>query len=304
MKKKDIILISIIVILIVIIIGLLIYINHKNTSNIQENIIEAEVLATGTDYLLVTTEEEIDYVIDTKDVNYQVGDILKIELTNIKENKMPIEATANKITKIEDTTSENSVEDDQAEKITAPEENIETNQNNTSITSQTTNSQNSNTENSTEDDIIAYFSSLETKIANYKENEAIGQTIKANFITCIDFIFYEGTIDGKTFQELSDSAKIKVIEIALSIDEKIDSKFPGYKDSIASSYQNIKSKLIEKYLDVTTSICERDQDLCTSAKESFRTLKNSFNITWSIIKSLAGKGTTKLKDWYEIWRYS
>ena len=61
--------------------------------------------------------------------------------------------------------------------------------------------------------------------------------------------------------------------------------------------------MVEKYLETTTKICESDQELCKNAKAGFQDLKTNFGITWDIIKSIAGKGTTKLKNWYEIWRY-
>ena len=81
--------------------------------------------------------------------------------------------------------------------------------------------------------------------------------------------------------------KLKVLSLALSIDSKIEEKFPDYKDSISSKYQNIKSNIIEKYLEITTNICNNDEDLCVTAKEGFADLKVNFGITWDIIKELA-----------------
>ena len=78
MKKKDLIFISTIIILITIIIILLIYYNKKEQLPEKEKTIEAEVLAIGEDYLLVTTKDDIDYVVYTKDLDYKVGDGLKL----------------------------------------------------------------------------------------------------------------------------------------------------------------------------------------------------------------------------------
>lgn len=272
----------------------------------KERSIEAEVLAIGEDYLLVTTEDDIDYVVNTKDLDYKVGDSLKIDLKDIDEDKMPIEATAKNITiltEIENNT--NKVEDDQEDKVVPPEDTQETKENNNS-TQTTTPTQNTPTvQEYSEEEIISYFDDLDVQITNYNNNDStLGQTIKSKFVKCIDFIFYGDTIGGKTFNELTNTAKLKIIKIALSIDSKIDSKFPRYKDSISSTYQNIKTKLIEKYLDITTTICNNDPELCINAKEGFKDLKSSFGLTWDIIKDLAGKGTTKLKNWYEIWRYN
>lgn len=296
MKKKDIILISIIIILLIVIVGLLIYFNNTESKNIKELTIEAEVLIKADDYLIVTTDDEEDYVINTKDVNYNVGDRLKLELTDVDEDKMPIEATAKKITVIKEIDSK--VEDNQDEKVVPPEEDTTSNPNNGNTINTT------ETQNYTEEDVIEYFNSLDAELTNYKDDETLSRKIKTNFVKCIDFIFYGGTIGGKTFNELSNSAKLTIIKLALSIDNKIDSIFPGYKDTISTSYQNIKNKLIEKYLDITTTICTNDKDLCINAKEGFKELKASFGLTWNTIKSLAGQGTEKLKNWYEIWRYN
>ena len=89
----------------------------------------------------------------------------------------------------------------------------------------------------------------------------------------------------------------------MNIDEKIETKFPEYKESISSTYQNIKSKIVKKYLETTTNICNNDKDLCKTAKEGFSNLKEKFGLTWDFIKDLTGDGISKLKDWYEIWKY-
>ncbi len=308
MKKKDIILISIITVLTIIIIFLVVHIlTTKNTTNTT---IEGEVLAKGTDYILLTTDDSTDYIINTKDTDYSEGDKIKVETKKVSKNKSPIEVTPEKITIIEK--KENTkIEDNQKDKITVPTENTQDNQTTTEENNQ--NNQTSNNtqtiqstteENYSEDDVVNYFNDLDNNLTTYSDNdETLKNKIKTNFVKCIDFIFYGKEIGGKTFAELSNNAKIKILKIAFSIDSKIDSKIPGYKDTISSAYHNIKSKLVEKYLETTTKICESDQELCKNAKAGFQDLKTNFGITWDIIKSIAGKGTTKLKNWYEIWRY-
>lgn len=308
MKKKDIILISIITVLTIIIIFLVVHI--LTTKNITNTTIEGEVLAKGNDYILLTTDDSTDYIINTKDTDYSEGDKIKVETKKVSKNKSPIEVTPEKITIIEK--KENTkIEDNQKDKITVPTENTQDNQTTTEENNQ--NNQTSNNtqtiqstteENYSEDDVVNYFNDLDNNLTTYSDNdETLKNKIKTNFVKCIDFIFYGKEIGGKTFAELSNSAKIKILKIAFSIDSKIDSKIPGYKDTISSAYHNIKSKLVEKYLETTTKICESDQELCKNAKAGFQDLKTNFGITWDIIKSIAGKGTTKLKNWYEIWRY-
>ena len=93
--------------------------------------------------------------------------------------------------------------------------------------------------------------------------------------------------------------------MALWVDDKIDSVFPGYKETISNGankvYTSVKSMIVSTYLDITTSICSSHSDLCASAKEDFQSLKQSFGFTWDMIKDLASSGLDKLKNWYEIW---
>ena len=125
---------------------------------------------------------------------------------------------------------------------------------------------------------------------------------KKIFITTVDFLFYNGTIKGYTFSELSDSAKLQILKIALSIDNKIEQYFPEYKENISSTYTNIKAKIIEAYLDLTVKVCDVvGSETCNQAKEDFQSLKNSFSITWEFIKDIGVSVITKLDEWYKIY---
>ena len=143
-------------------------------------------------------------------------------------------------------------------------------------------------------DPVEYFSS----VAEEKDESKL----KKGFTNIVDFLFYGKEIKGKTFSELKDDAKYKVMKLALSIDSKIDDKFPGYKDKISEKYQNIKSKVVELYVNTTTKICTNNQELCISAKNDFEVLKNSFGITFDYLKKYGVKGLDKLKEWYEDFR--
>lgn len=158
------------------------------------------------------------------------------------------------------------------------------------------------------ENIINDSEQLENPVSYFERinNSADKNNIKESFISIIDFIFYDGSINGYTFNELSDSAKLKIMQIALSIDSKIDEYFPDYKDTISTGtkkiYNNVKIYLVELYLNTTTKICNANMDLCQQAKEDFQFMKQSFGITWDLLKSIAGNGLDKLKEWYEIFR--
>jgi hypothetical protein len=172
----------------------------------------------------------------------------------------------------------------------------------------TSNTSDTASENLTKDSIDEPTSSADETILEYMnevksnlENKNLRESAKNSFITIIDFIFYDGTIKGYTFNELSDSAKLKVLKIALTIDAYIDNYFPNYKATISDKTTNLKNKIILKYLDITTKICEKDSDVCSEAKSDFQDMKQSFSITWDIIKNLASDASTSLKKWYEIY---
>ena len=155
----------------------------------------------------------------------------------------------------------------------------------------------------------AVLSYMETENNNLKSNFNKG-TAKQYFVSLIDFIFYGGKIKGTTFNELTNSAKEKVIYLALKTDGIIDKNIPGYKETLGNSYKNAKNQLIVKYTEVSTKVCTEKQDLCAEINRDVADLKNSLNITWDIIydiyvemiKPAGAAGLQKLSDWYKVWK--
>ena len=153
--------------------------------------------------------------------------------------------------------------------------------------------------------VISFFKTEDESISNVdnQDDRTLREKAKNAFVTVVDFIFYDKEIKGYTFKELTTKAKLEIIEIALSIDNKIDKHFPDYKDVIKDKYTNIKGKLAVKYLEFTSKLCESvGVDTCNQAKEDFNTMKENFSITWQLIKELASSGSTKVKEFYESWR--
>lgn len=166
------------------------------------------------------------------------------------------------------------------------------------------NNQESNINSSySEDDLVNYFQNEADYVSVYQENESFGKKAKNAFVTVIDFIFYDREIKGYTFSELSNTAKLKIIKLALTIDSKIDKYFPNYKETIKDKYDNLKGKLASLYLEITSSLCETvGSNTCNQAKEDFNNMKESFGFTWELIKELAKTGSDKIKTFYESWR--
>ena len=154
-------------------------------------------------------------------------------------------------------------------------------------------------------DPVTYFEDKEREVSSGGTLEDFKGKFKTYFIEIVDFIFYDKEINGYTFDSLSNSAKLKVIGIALKIDSMIDNKVPGYKETIWSSgnkiYSNVKERLVTLYLDTASKVCENRGEECDKAKETFSEVKSKCKIGWSFIKSLASTSKDKLKSWYEVY---
>lgn len=284
-------------------ISTLFYVNLKKH---QTMTIEATVKKVGNNYIVVEDENNEEYSLET-DQNYNVGDMVSFVIKDIEKDSYPKKGTVLKIDTIRKSISF-IIED------VVDEETNTTDNNTTEITNDSSNDNSTIVDNSsinetiasTEEDIIAYFENLNNNLDTYNQDKSIGDSLKSGFVNVVDFLFYDGEIKGKTFDELSSTAKLKVLSLALSIDQKIDKHFPNYKEEISTTskniYNNVKSKATVIYLDITTSVCENDPYTCKFAKEGLSDMKDSFSLTWSYIKEISGVGISKLKDWYEVWK--
>ena len=150
-----------------------------------------------------------------------------------------------------------------------------------------------------EANVLSYLEEQEriVQTANQNDSKAV-DTVKNTFSMLYQFLFQDGTIKGYTFSELTETAKLKVIKIALTIDYKIDEVFPNYKEKIKSGFTSLKTKAIAQYLEITAKVCDRYQDTCTQAREDFKRMKENFGFTLSTLKSLLVQGSSALKEWY------
>jgi len=172
--------------------------------------------------------------------------------------------------------------------------------------SNTTKQQSSTDTTMTKDvEMLGYFNDLEASVDNISTKDKA----KKKFVEAADFVFYNGKIKGYTFSELKDSTKLKITEILMRIDEKIEKRFPGYKEDIKATskktYTDIKEKLTAWYLDTSVKACENvGSEVCEQAKADFASMKDSYGYTWGKMKEIFKYGKTSLKDWYEIYRQS
>lgn len=263
-----------------------------------------EVVETYDGFLLgKDVDSDSKYTIKTDD-NYKIGDVLYVTYLKDIEKPKSIELVLNK--KSEETTDVVSSESKEIkEKVTKNESVVPTTTNVVNTTNEVTTKKvivNENIDNI----VLSYVDSIKTKVDNYSNNENNKKTAKEYFCSIVDFIFYDGTIKGHTFNELSTSAKAKVIYYALILDNKIDNKYPGYKDTLGDKYNDIKAKLIGKYLSLVEYVKVNQPELYEDLKYDFLLLKSSCNFTWSIVsgafKYVGGNVVNLAKEWYTNFR--
>lgn len=171
-----------------------------------------------------------------------------------------------------------------------------------------------------EEDVIQYMESMEASVLNSTEKDTSDWKVKAKklFITVTDFIFYGGKIGDYTFQQLSDTGKQKVIQIATNIDGMIETYSPNYKERLVSqgkrTYQTVSEKLTEYknqyFEDVKTVIGEENYeqagDIYDEVKEKASSVKDKVvdksKDIYQQVKDAAGKLKDKWNDWYQSWK--
>lgn len=298
MKKK-----IIFVVTLLLIAGLTCFLIFKlrsdDNSKIQNDEFYAVVRESYAGYALVKPlDEDINYdVLSISVKDLKVGDIIRLKVKDIKEIYPP-EAEVEEIEVLQtDKISEldPDIKEEVTTKITEQIKNDITTSQTTSVSKNGTTTTKKKDIKNADENVLAYFNN-EVNTADTKSKG----TLKNAFIKVVDFIFYDKDINGYYFKDLTASAKLKVIGLALKLDNIIDSHFPGYKDELSSSYAKAKDNLITLYLNLTSEFCKNNDSICESAKNDFSLLKESLNLSWDVIKNLAKSGTNKLKEWYEI----
>ena len=270
-----------------------------DNSKIQNDEFYAVVRESYAGYALVKPlDEDINYdVLSISVKDLKVGDIIRLKVKDIKEIYPP-EAEVEEIEVLQtDKISELGldIKEEVTTKNTEQIKNDITTSQTTSVSKNGTTSTKKKDIKNADENVLAYFNN-EVNTADTKSKG----TLKNAFIKVVDFIFYDKDINGYYFKDLTASAKLKVIGLALKLDNIIDSHFPGYKDELSSGYNKAKDNLITLYLNLTSEFCKNNDSICESAKNDFSLLKESLNLSWDVIKNLAKSGTNKLKEWYEI----
>lgn len=184
----------------------------------------------------------------------------------------------------------------------------ETTTNNNTVTDNNQSS-NSNISKSTREEasnkIVTYAEKVENDIFTEEDVNKVLKIAKEEFIKITDFVFYGTEINGYTFQQLTDSAKLHITNIVIEIDAMLEEVRPGYKNEIKLGVNNVIEKATIKYLEISNKICtELGPEACNQAKKDFQVMRESLGLTLDLAKDLTKQGLQSLKEWYEIFRKS
>lgn len=140
------------------------------------------------------------------------------------------------------------------------------------------------------------------------QDENFKDKASSTFISIVDFLFYDGTIKGISFDELTEKEKEKVLEISSKIDVKLEEKCPGYKEKISNStskaYQKA-SKIIKKGAkninDFAKSALgdENYQAIIDAKDELVKYSKESLNYVTGAGSKVFNNTKEKLNEWYQ-----
>ena len=212
----------------------------------------------------------------------------------------------------EDTSKEyNSVYNDTTKKVVENSETID------KVDSTITESK-SNTEINNEEKTVNYsnndsvvINSLENtleKVKNTRADRKFIDSAKGVFITIVDFLFYDGEISGVSFGEVTENGTQEVLKLANKIDNAIEEKAPGYKETIsekASSAFNKASELIKKGANNINDFAKEKlgeeyyNDIIDAKDELVYYTKNAINFIGDVGSNLFNSAKDKLNNWYQ-----
>lgn len=177
-------------------------------------------------------------------------------------------------------------------------------QNNETIKNEVTKPSLSNKDNTVINEMNNTLNSINTE----SSTSNFSDKAKATFISIVDFLFYDGTIKGVTFNELTDAGKQKVLELANKIDVKLEEKVPGYKDKISSTTSSAYNKASEVIKNGASSLNnfakeklgdENYNSIIDAKDELVKYSKNALNLVGSAGSKIFSSTKDKLNDWYQ-----
>lgn len=156
--------------------------------------------------------------------------------------------------------------------------------------------------------VIDELNNTLNNIEKSTQDENFKDKASSTFISIVDFLFYDGTIKGISFDELTEKGKEKVLEISSKIDVKLEEKCPGYKEKISNStskaYQKA-SKIIKKGAKNINDFAknalgdENYQAIIDAKDELVKYSKESLNYVTGAGSKVFNNIKEKLNEWYQ-----
>lgn len=156
--------------------------------------------------------------------------------------------------------------------------------------------------------VIDELNNTLNNIEKSTQDENFKDKASSTFISIVDFLFYDGTIKGISFDELTEKGKEKVLEISSKIDVKLEEKCPEYKEKISNStskaYQKA-SKIIKKGAkninDFAKSALgdENYQAIIDAKDELAKYSKEALNYVTGAGSKVFNNTKEKLNEWYQ-----
>lgn len=162
--------------------------------------------------------------------------------------------------------------------------------------------------------IIEEFNQVKNKVVEFLNSEEVDNArdkAKGVFISVVDFLFYDGEINGVKFDDLTDDGKQKVLELATNIDSYIVKKFPTYKEDISETAKTAYTKasdLIKKGANnikdfSKEQLGEENYNAIVDAKDELvEYTKEAAEVVGNISSKLWSNAKEKIKNWYEGFR--
>ena len=251
---------------------------------------------------------KVDMVAGNSDVNNNneievIGDTIKIEEEQVNNNTSDNsnDNIDNNVTSSNNTSS--------VSNSTTTNNSSKNAQSNSSNKNDVTSNTETNTYSSNDEIVINSLESSLTKINNGSTSDSsFSDSAKGVFVSIVDFLFYDGEINGVTFDELTDSGKQKVLEIASKVDNAIESKIPGYKETIsdtASKAFNKASEVIKSGANNLNNFAkeklgeENYQSIIDAKDELVYYTKNAINFLGDVGGKVFNSVKDKLDSWYQ-----
>lgn len=165
-----------------------------------------------------------------------------------------------------------------------------------------------NNYNEKENIVIDELNNTLKKIEKSTRDENFKDKASSTFISIVDFLFYDGTIKGVTFDELTEKGKEKVLEISSKIDVKLEEKCPEYKEKISNS----TSKAYQKASEIIKNGAKNINDFAKNAlgDENYQTIidakdelakysKDALNFVTGAGSKVFNETKDKLNEWYQ-----